>query len=207
MGRKYRILVVEDEPLIAEDISGYLIESGFEVAGIAETGEEALRLAEKTGPDAMLLDINLGEGMDGVEVAGIIRDRYQIPVVFLTSHADKGTLERAKHTLPAGYLLKPFEGNDLMTSLEIAIFNHMRKNGNEISQPSIESLNHILPVALSQREYDLLLELQSGKTNKEIGKALFISINTVKTHLQRLFDKLDVHNRTQAIFRIRELSK
>lgn len=205
MSRKYSILVVEDEPLIAEDIAGYLLESGFEVAAIANSSQEAIDQLERNIPDALLLDINLGEGMDGIELAGIIRKKLNIPFVFLTSHADKTTLDRAKLTIPAGYLLKPFDGNDLMTSLEIAIFTHLKNGEKNSDELNLESLNNILPVPLSQREFDILTLLQTGKTNKEMADSLFISVNTVKTHLLHLFEKLDVGNRTQALFKIKEI--
>lgn len=198
-------MVVEDEPLIAEDIAGYLVESGFEVAAIANNAQEALDQLERTNADALLLDINLGEGMDGIELAGVIRNKKNIPFVFLTSHADKTTLDRAKLTIPAGYLLKPFDGNDLMTSLEIAIFTHLKNEEKNADQLDLETLNSSLPVPLSQREFDMLMLLQTGQTNKEMANSLFISVNTVKTHLLHLFEKLDVSNRTQALFRIREL--
>ena len=207
MSRKYAILVVEDEPLIAEDIAGYLEESGFAVAGIANSADDALKILENVNPDAILLDINLGEGLDGIQLANIVRAQHDIPFVFLTSHADKDTLDRAKKTIPAGYLLKPFDGNDLMTSLEIAIFNHLREqNGNERVEPDFESVNEALPVSLSQREFEILTLLQTGKTNKEMADALYISVNTVKTHMLHMFEKLDVRNRTQALFRIREVT-
>jgi len=205
MSSRYNILIVEDEPLIAEDIQGYLQESGFGVTGIANSGAMALEILSKTKPDALLLDINLGSAPDGIELAGIIRQKYQLPFVFLTSHADKSTLERAKQTFPAGYLLKPFDGSDLMTSLEIALFNHFNLQQSLKQEFTQEEFNSKLPNSLSDREYELLLLLKTGKTNKEIADDLFISINTVKTHLQHLFEKLDVKNRTQAIFRIREL--
>lgn len=206
MGRNYSILIVEDEPLIAEDIQGYLEESGFCVTGIAYNGEEALNLLGISEPDALLLDINLGVPPDGIELAGIIREKYELPFVFLTSHADKGTLERAKQTFPAGYLLKPFDGRDLMTSLEIALFNHFNSKASSGTEPTLEDFNKKLPTPLSAREFELLMQLRTGKTNREIAEASFISVNTVKTHLQHLFNKLDVTNRTQALFRIRELS-
>lgn len=205
MSRKYDILIVEDEPLIAEDIQGYLEESGFTVSGIANSGSAALQLLENHRPDALLLDINLGSSPDGIELATIVREKYKLPFVFLTSHSDKGTLERAKKTFPAGYLLKPFDGYDLMTSLEVALYNHFNMNGVQSAPLSLHQINEKLPTALSEREFELMQLLQTGKTNREIGEELFISVNTVKTHLQNLFDKLDVHNRTQAMFRIREL--
>ncbi|NEN24191.1 response regulator transcription factor [Cryomorpha ignava] len=206
MSRKYSVLVVEDEPLIAEDIAGYLLENGFAVLAIANNAKEALEILKDNMPDAILLDINLGDGMDGIELATQIRTTEKIPVVFLTSHADKATLDRAKQTIPAGYLLKPFDGKDIMTSLEIAIFSHSQQNGIGRTEPDLNGLNEALPVALSQREFEILTLLKTGKTNKEMADALFISVNTVKTHMLHLFEKLDVSNRTQALFRIREMT-
>lgn len=205
MAKRYAIFIVEDEPLIAEDIAGCLEDYGFAVSGIANDGETALSMLQTERIDAVLLDINLGDGMDGIEVASHLMDRGDIPFVFLTSHSDKGTLERAKKTHPAGYLLKPFDGPALMTSLEIALFNHLNRK-KEQGLLDFSSLNHHLPTPLSEREFELLELIQRGQTNRQIAEQLFISINTVKTHLQNLFDKLDVGNRTQALFRIRELS-
>jgi DNA-binding NarL/FixJ family response regulator len=205
MSKKYNILIVEDEPLIAEDIAGALDEFGFGVSGIAYDATSAMQMISACRPDAVLLDINLGAGPDGVEVAHFIRAQHDVPFVFLTSHSDKQTLERAKHTFPAGYLLKPFDGNELMTSLEIALFNHFNQR-NQSGMLDLDLLNANLPTPLSQREMELLELLRTGSTNKEIADRLFISVNTVKTHLQHLFSKLDVSNRTQALFRLRELT-
>ncbi len=207
MSNKYSVLIVEDEPLIAEDIAGYLKEYGFEVAGIASNSELAMMYLTTKSPHAVLLDINLGDGPDGISLAASIRGQFRIPFVFLTSFGDKATLDRAKATMPAGYLLKPFNGNDLMTSLEIAIFNHMHTTGAFDQEPELDAINVQLPVELSAREFELMLFLRQGLANREIADALFISVNTVKTHLQNLFIKLDSKNRTEAIFRISELMK
>lgn len=207
MNLRYRILVVEDEPLIAEDIAGCLEESGFAVAGIANDGTTAIDMVAACRPDAVLLDINLGAQPDGIAVAEALNRDGQTPFVFLTSHADKATLERAKQTFPAGYLLKPFSGAELMASLEIALFNHLNRMRQGAQMPTLDHLNAALPNVLSQREFELLALVQQGKTNKEMAELLFISVNTVKTHLQHLFEKLDAGNRTQALFRIIELSR
>lgn len=116
------ILVVEDERLIALSIETQLRTLGYAVAGSTRTGEEAVRLAEELRPDLLLMDIHLGSGMDGVQAADLIRQRLGIPVVFLTAHADDGTLQRAKLTEPHGFVLKPFEEAELRIAIEIGLY-------------------------------------------------------------------------------------
>lgn len=119
--RPAQILVVEDERLIARSIETQLRAIGYEVAGSARTGEEAVRLAADLCPSLILMDINLGAGMDGIQAASTINKRSHIPVVYLTAHSDEATLERAKLTEPHGYILKPFEETDLKTAIEIGL--------------------------------------------------------------------------------------
>ncbi|MDZ4823922.1 MAG: response regulator transcription factor [Flavobacteriales bacterium] len=202
---RVKILIVEDEPLVAEDIAAYLRDVDFIVAGIANSGTKALELLAETKPDAALLDINLGGKPDGVEVAQEINKLYHIPFVFLTSHADRSTIERVKETRPSGYLLKPFDENDLLTSLEIAVFNHMSARTNFSPAFNITFINSHLPNPISEREFEILNLLREGKSNKEIGEAIFLSVNTIKTHLLNLYEKLDVRNRTEVMFKLNKL--
>jgi DNA-binding NarL/FixJ family response regulator len=202
---KIRILIVEDEPLVAADIAGLLDAINFESAGIAYDGKKALEMIETLKPDACLLDINLESDLDGIAVAHEINKRFKIPFVFLTSHSDRGTIEKVKETRPAGYILKPFDEHDLLTSLEIAMFNHMntRSIGDALT---LEFVNSKIPTALSEREFEILNLVRQGKTNRVISEELFVSINTIKTHLLRIYDKLDVNNRTEVMFKINQLT-
>ncbi|MFT5184267.1 MAG: DNA-binding NarL/FixJ family response regulator [Flavobacteriales bacterium] len=204
MKEKIKILIVEDEPLVAEDIAGHLETVNFTVTGIAYSGEQAIEMLENNLPDAVLLDITLGTEIDGIAVAHLINSKYSIPFVFLTSHSDRGTIERVKATRPAGYLLKPFDENDLLTSLEIALFNHMNRRPQGIDL-TIENINQHVPTALSEREFEILNLVRQGKTNKEISEAVFLSVNTIKTHLVRIYQKLDVKNRTEIMFKLNKL--
>ncbi|NPE31107.1 response regulator [Methanococcoides sp. SA1] len=122
-----RILVVEDEAIVAMVIKKRLMGLGYVVSGIAATGTDAINKVEGTFPDLVLMDIMLKGEMDGIEVADEIRKRFSIPVVYLTAHSDEKTLERAKLTEPYGYLLKPFTEKDLSTNIEIAIHKHLRE--------------------------------------------------------------------------------
>jgi PAS domain S-box-containing protein len=119
-----QILVVEDENIVATSIRMELASMGYDVPAIASSGEEAVRLAGEIQPDLVLMDIVLKGDMDGVEASEEIRDRFDIPVVFLTAYADDPTLRRAKITEPYGYLLKPYEERELRTTIETALFKH-----------------------------------------------------------------------------------
>jgi signal transduction histidine kinase len=116
-----RILIVEDESIIALDIKTSLQNAGYFVAGVASSGEDAIALTLSEKPDLVLMDIRLRGPMDGIEATAQIRTQFPCPVVFLTAHADRQTLDRAKLTEPFGYLTKPFEDHSLITTIEIAL--------------------------------------------------------------------------------------
>ena len=119
-----RILIVEDQIIVARDEQHILEALGYNVVGAAATGEGAITLAETLRPDLVLMDIMLKGEMDGVEAACHIRERFDIPVIFVTAYADQATLQRAKLTGPFGYILKPFEEHDLATNIEMALYKH-----------------------------------------------------------------------------------
>jgi two-component system sensor histidine kinase/response regulator len=119
-----RILVVEDEVIIARDVRATLERLGYDVLATIPSGEAAVAAAADMRPDLVLMDIMLRGDMDGIEAAEQIRSRYDIPVVFLTSFADDKTLQRAKITEPFGYILKPFEERELATNIELALYKH-----------------------------------------------------------------------------------
>jgi PAS domain S-box-containing protein len=124
---KRRIMLVEDEKVVAADIAQCVTGLGYEVVGAAATGTEALRLAVNTMPDLVLMDIKLKGVLDGIDVAAALYDQFKIPVVYLTAHADAEILERAKQTAPSGYVLKPFDDRTLRTAIEMAFDRHRRE--------------------------------------------------------------------------------
>jgi len=123
-----KILIVEDETIVAKDIEQSLRALGYQVLGIAVTGAAALQLAEEAAPDLILMDIKLKGEMDGIATAERIRKRFDLPVVLLTAFSDEGTLQRAKVTEPFGYLLKPFEERELHTSIQMALYKHQMEH-------------------------------------------------------------------------------
>ncbi len=120
--KESRILIVEDESIVALNLQTRLKSLGYQVAGMAASGEEAVKKCGETMPDLVLMDIMLKGEMDGVAAADQIREKYHVPVVYLTAYADEVTLERAKVTEPFGYMLKPFEVKEIRTTVEIALY-------------------------------------------------------------------------------------
>ena len=119
-----RILIVEDEAIVARDIAQQLTLLGYEPVAQTPRGEQALVLAEQLRPDLVLMDIQLAGEMDGIAAAQAIRERLAIPVVFLTAFVGDETLERAKVTEPFGYIIKPFHDRELRTVIEMALYKH-----------------------------------------------------------------------------------
>ncbi|SDG08772.1 CheY chemotaxis protein or a CheY-like REC (receiver) domain [Methanolobus vulcani] len=124
-----KILVVEDENIIGLNIKKKLKSFGYTVPAIVSTGEEAIKMAEITFPDLILMDVRLKGNMDGVEAAGEIRKNFDIPVVYLTAYSDDEVLEKAKKTEPYGYIVKPFKANDLKSNIEMALYRHKMEKG------------------------------------------------------------------------------
>ncbi|HMK65616.1 MAG TPA: PAS domain S-box protein, partial [Thermodesulfobacteriota bacterium] len=137
-----RIAIVEDEAIVALDIQDRLAAMGYALAGRADTGEQALVMAEQQKPDLFLMDIRLRGDMDGITTAREIRRRFHLPVIFLTAYSEEDTLEKAKKAEPYGFILKPFDDRELKSAVEIALYKHR-------AEEEIRRLNRLYDV-LSQ---------------------------------------------------------
>jgi two-component system, cell cycle sensor histidine kinase and response regulator CckA len=122
--RPRRVVIAEDESLIAEELRTRLQRMGLDVSCTVASAEDALDAVARTSPDLVLMDIQLKGRMDGIEAAGRIRQRFHVPVIYLTAHSDAATIARAKVTEPFGYLLKPFDERDLRVTIELALHKH-----------------------------------------------------------------------------------
>jgi diguanylate cyclase (GGDEF)-like protein len=118
------ILLVEDEGLIARDLEDTLTRLGYRVSGIASEGTEAIEMARELHPQLVVMDVSLRGDVDGIEAACAIQEDAPVPVIFLTGHSDTETLQRAVLTGPLGYLIKPFQEDDLRAAIEVAIHKH-----------------------------------------------------------------------------------
>jgi DNA-binding NarL/FixJ family response regulator len=200
-----RILIVEDEPLIAAEVEACLSQADYQVCGKAYDRATAKAMLRSQQPDVVILDINLEGGLEGIELAAQIHRDNHIPFLFLTSYASPDVLDAAKVTEPAGFIVKPFTEKGLLASLEVAIYNFAQRRKTSLPTLQRETINQRLLSPLTQREFDLLALLWEGYTNHQMAERLYVSINTVKTHLKNCYLKLEVNNRTAAIVKAQEL--
>ncbi len=198
-----RILVIEDDPLIAADIKNCLNNIDFTVSAVVYNYDDAIKELERNIPDVVLTDINLGGEKDGIDIGELIDKKYHLPFIFLTSHADRATIDRAKKVKPAGYIVKPFDERDLLVNLEIALYNFAQQNISTQPKLSLSAINKRINKPLSEREFEVLQSIYEGKTNQQMAESLFVSVNTIKTHIANLYLKLEVSSRTAALVKIR----
>ncbi|MEU4766735.1 response regulator transcription factor [Actinosynnema sp. NPDC023794] len=190
-----RVLVVDDHPVVRFGLAG-LLARDFEVVGEAATGEDAVRLAATRGVDVVLMDLQLGAGIDGVEATRRLRALPDPPqVVVLTTYDSDADVVRAVEAGATGYLLKDCPPEELAAAVR------QGATGRTVLSPDIARrlLRRTPTPSVTKREVQILDHLARGLSNREIAKALFISEATVKTHLVRIFDKLGVDTRTAAV--------
>jgi len=149
-----RILVVEDESIVAQDLKGRLETMGYVVVGIASTADDAIAKAGRLRPGLALMDIRLGGKGDGIDAAGALRRRFDIPSIFITAFADDDTLGRASAMEPFGYLVKPFQDRELHAAIEIAIYKHQAEKALRSSEARLSALFQLAPDAIVMADPD-----------------------------------------------------
>ncbi len=141
---KTKVLVVEDNPIVAEDLKRKLKNLGYFVTDTAYSGKEAVESAMNQLPDIALMDIRLGDGMNGIDAASELKKNFNVSVIYLTAHADDDTISRAKKTEPYGYIVKPFDDSELKSAIEIAVYKQKSDQAVRDSQQWLQTtLNSI----------------------------------------------------------------
>lgn len=166
---KTRILVVEDESIVAKDIQKSLEKLGYEVPATASSAASAYEKLEELQPDLVFLDIKLKGDEDGIHIAGHIHEKYHIPVIFLTSYVDQETLDRAKVTEPYGYIVKPFNESDLKTTVEMALFKFSRDREVRDSQQRLANALAKVEEAIIVMDTDGRLTYLNEKAENMLG--------------------------------------
>jgi len=191
-----KILIAEDELIIAEDMKGMLQETGYQVTGIATDSEEAKDLLSGDVPDLALVDINLRGGDDGILLARFIREQYGIPIIFTTSLSDRTTVDRAKQVRPEAYIVKPFSKEDLYTSIELAIFKYAEKITPGTDKEKNEASNIVIKDSIFIRtdykmvkiRFDDLLWIRSELNYLELhcGEKQYLVRSTLREFVEKL---------------------
>ncbi|MFE1072238.1 response regulator [Streptomyces sp. NPDC058783] len=195
-----RILVCDDHVVVRAGLLALLDSApGIEVVGEAGTGEEALALAARLAPDVVLMDLQLGAGIDGVETTRrLTAGTGRVPhVLVLTTYDTDADITRAIEAGATGYLLKAERPEELFAAIHAAAQGRTALSG-PVAGRVMANLRKPRS-ALTDRERDILAQLATGLGNREIARALFISEATVKTHLRRIYDKLGVDTRAGAV--------
>ena len=190
-----RILIVEDEVIIAIDLQNKLEKLGHTVVGIVHSSDKVTDKIVSHNPDLILLDINIVGSRNGIEMAHIINEKHQIPFIYVTSYTDKHTLEEVKKTSPIGYIVKPFTLEDIRVEIELSLYRLSRNSNNTF--PSIERINDTYKI--SGREYEIICDIKDGLKVDQIASKRFISENTVKSHIKRIYTRCGVHNKLELV--------
>lgn len=183
--------MIEDEIIIAESLRLFMKKNSYELC-IASNSSEAIEYLKEEKFSGLICDINLQEEMNGIEIVQRFHKLDQHgPVIFLTAYSNPQVMENAEAAAPYAYIIKPFNNQQVLTTLNLAIKNQVAV---ALPEPNCALTSH-----LSSREVEILKLLATGKTNKDIGKDLFISKYTVDTHVKNIKEKLNLNKKGELI--------
>src|SRR6476469_1705260 len=199
-----KILIVEDESIIAEDIYDSLISLGYLISGTVYSGEEAIESTAEFRPDLVLMDVKLQGEIDGITAAEEIRSRFQIPVVYLTAYADENTLRRVNGTKPFGYIIKPFDEKNLHTTIQLALHRHQYDSLTNL--PNRLLLRELLRQVLDkQKELSAMIPVVTfsldriNRINSTLGHEIGdLVLCTVAQRLSKCTEKINILARLEA---------
>ena len=184
MERPIRILIVEDNVIIADDMQSMLEEIGYEIVDNVIVYEQAEEVLKTQQVDLVLIDIILASDKTGIDLGKHIREKYDIPFIFVTSNSDRATVESAKTVKPNGYLVKPFEQQDLYTSIEIALANFIYGTGqakteNVATEEDVPMSNSVLKDSIFVKKQHLYYRIQFGDIQFIKADNVYLEVNTV----------------------------
>ncbi len=205
MEQAIKILIVEDNVIIADDMQSMLEEIGYEIVDNVIVYEQAIEVLKSKQVDLVLIDIILASDKTGIDLGKHIRENYDIPFIFVTSNSDRATVENAKTVKPNGYLVKPFEQQDLYTSIEIALSNFIYGKesatkgtniGKEKSEDDVAMSNSILKDSIFVKKQHLYYRIQFGDIHFIKADNVYLEVNTadkkflVRSPLKDYLEKL-----------------
>ncbi|HEX2051027.1 MAG TPA: response regulator transcription factor [Actinomycetota bacterium] len=195
-----RVLIAEDHTLVSQGLEAMLsMSEGIELVGVVDSGDDAVEKVEHDHPDVVLMDVNLGPSMNGIEATRKIKEvSPRTKVLILTMFTDPGTVAEAVKAGADGYMSKGSSREAVVKALHDVI------DGRSVLDPNVTEgifgrISGKDPRALSDRELTVLQELSHGKSTREVAESIHVSEETVKTYLKQIFRKLGVHDRTEAV--------
>ena len=179
--KKNNIMIVEDESIIALNIKETLFELGYDVLGIASNIKKAFKLLENGTPDLILMDVFLKDGDNGVELAKMINEKFEIPIIYLTANSELRTISHAGESSPYGYLVKPFKATDLQSNIEIALQRFKQDQIQKNQFDSMKNLNVSLQTKMheNQMPYTQIVALKDGYMFDREEKTLYNGDKTI----------------------------
>ncbi len=181
-----KILIVEDEQIVAQNLIDLLTANGYEVYGPADRHDRGLDLFSKHHPDLILCDVKIKGSLSGIDLIRHLKQHNQFKTIFLTAYGDESLLAEAWKTQPEAFLLKPYSEKQLLVSIKMALeVKNLPSTSNADDDPKIRAYQE-----LSLREKEILSLVSKGHTSKEISEELFISIHTVDTHRKKILAKM-----------------
>ncbi|MBI4814742.1 MAG: DNA-binding response regulator [Deltaproteobacteria bacterium] len=192
MNTEYSVIVVEDEPWVAQDLCAILAAAGYKTFPPVTRGAEAESAIAESRPDLVLLDIALDHGLSGIEVAAHLRATLAVPIVFVSAHSDPDTIRRAVEVEPRGFVVKPFIPEQVVATVSAAI----RQKPSVLNTKSAPGLS-----MLTKRERQVLEALLSGRRISGIAAMEGLSVHTIRNQVKSIMFKLDVHSQDELVTR------
>lgn len=200
-----RILIVEDEAIVAMQLEASLKHMGYEVVGVASRGNDAIRVAKDTWPDLILMDIRLEGSMDGIDTANAINMYHSIPVIFLTAYSDDTTISRVIKTKSYGFMTKPFNDRELYSNIELAIGKHNSSQKSQVEETILSSIFSLIPDAVISIDSDGTLrrfnasakELWNWDTDELPNHDIFSILDPGMKDMETFIDSLDCMEKTK----------
>ena len=186
------LLIVDDDVLIAEDLADLCEEAGIPPAHVSYNPGDALNFLTTHKVDLVLLDINLEAELDGIDLAEFINSRTDAKIIFLTSYSDAKTVSRVIDCKPVGYIVKPFNKVQLITTLELFMNTHGKKKIDNY-QDKLDAIQ------LTEKEKEIMEHIMEGKSNAAIAQQITLSVNTVKFHLKNIYAKAQVSSKSELL--------
>jgi|RhiMethySRZTD1v2_1073278.scaffolds.fasta_scaffold00040_100 DNA-binding NarL/FixJ family response regulator len=221
-----RVMIVEDEVIVAEDLSRGLRACGYDVAGYAVSSDEAIDLAHSVMPDLILMDVALGDGFDGISLARTIANQIDVPIVFVTAYSADSCVDEAVRAGAAGYVVKPFQIRQVTAAIKVALQQRGRGNAGVQNQcraelapgPFAARLQRVQAlladdmawtianapgspkaVRITAREREIIQGLVCYRRLSTVASELGISVHTARNHLKSTFRKLNLHSQDELL--------